>query len=295
MGWFKSFTRAVTAVATGGISEAVRPIASSSPALATIINPASLISNDRQRESVIGGVERIATINPQSFTPANIIRGGTAGTLFVATAGLSTLNPQINGNILISSDTNRAGLFDSGYVGANSFGRVRAGNPNEPETFYNYLARLTGGTVSSIATGKVIASGLSTPANTLPSGVQGPTQPLGFLAKLGNLLGGATSTTATGYGTGQFAQGIIGIFGQKIGGTILSLLSGNFQQAFEILTTNPPSYPTNLYGPSGGGGGGGGFLPSQNTGQSTMNAVVIPLIGASLIGLLLWYFLRKKG
>lgn len=91
---------------------------------------------------------------------------------------------------------------------------------------------------------------------------------------------------------GGVAQAVIQVLGDKIGGTVLALFSGDIGGAVRIFTTNPPGRVGG--GSGGGGGGGGGYLPTQQTGQSTMSSVILPLLGLSALGLVLWYFLRKK-
>jgi len=249
-------------------------------------------------------LDRLFTVRPQSFTPGNIVRSITAGTLAVYTGGLSVTSPEVNGVTLVTSDTNKPAIANAAYIGGLSYGQVRVGDPSLPESFYNKIARIIGGAYSAFATGSIASSWLSaspTVVNAVPATYEGPplVQPLSLAQKFGNTVGLGISSSASAYGSSQIAQVVIGVFGQKVGGAILSIFSGNVSQAIQILTSNPSTQTPNLFGPSGGSssssaGGGGGFLPSQNTGQSQMSSAIIPIIGISLIGLILWYFLRKK-
>jgi hypothetical protein len=164
-----------------------------------------------------------------------------------------------------------------------------------------------------------ISAGVSA-STPLSAGTYGPVSP-GFWSSLGsgnfgsayqiaaNTLGVATggpTTFLSRQGANvllqQGAQLIVKLSGD-IGKGILQLVSFDFSgalQSFGVLTpparTAPNPGTTLLYGPSsgGGGGGGGGFLPSTNTGQSQLSNVIIPIMGLGVLGLTLWYFLRKK-
>lgn len=244
--------------------------------------------------------ERAFTFRESSFQPANIIRGLSVGTVTVLTGGLSLAEPKINGVTLASSnpDSSSPGLLDAGYTGANSFGIVRAGNPNVAETGFNRIARLIGGTISSIATGKAFTNYLKTPPSISggnPAITQGPPAPLSLAQQSGRVAGYGAATSLQGLGLSNIAQGVVQVFGQKVGGALLALVSGNVAEAINIITSNPPSSGNLLYGPTGGGGGGGGgYSPTQNTGQTNLASVMMPVLILSVLGLVLWYFLRKK-
>jgi hypothetical protein len=254
----------------------------------------------------VTAIQRVVTINPQSFTPANIARAGASVAVFTnpvtgvansltggtftnsfvgspaqgplaqaSAVGLSQSTVSVQGTPIIQGSSQKnTGFLQSYYTGALSYGRTQSGSPNQPETFVNTISRLLGGASSAYTTGQVLGPAVG-----------------------GGKVGALISTSSTGYATSQFGQGILTLFGQKIGGAILALLSGNIAQAVQIVTTNPPNVP-NIFGPNGGqsfgGGGGGGFLPSQNTGQSTALSAIIPIMGIGFVALAFWYFLRKK-
>lgn len=239
-------------------------------------------------------------ITGETFQPAEIARTYAAGVATVYTGGLAALNPKIGGTTLVSSDPNKASVAGAVLVGANSFGTVQAGNPDVKESTINEIARKVGGAISAIAVGSAGSNLLTTPAHTLPAGVQGPTQPLTLGEQFGNF--GATTLTgsASAYGTGSLAQSVMQIFGKQIGGAILQLFSGDIAGAIKTITTPTPNTPAttipSLFGnyQSGSGGGGAGLgVGSGNSGQTATHPLVFPAIAIAIV-MVLWLFVRKK-
>lgn len=246
-------------------------------------------------------IVRAFTPNPQSFTPANIARVASAITVGVYSGGLASTNPKIGNTVIATTNPEKPAVINAAYTGASSLGQATV--TKDPETTVNKISRLFGGAVASLAIGSAATNVITTPAsasvNALPTGVQGPTQGFTFGESFGNFAGSTISTTATAFGTGQFAQGVIGIFGKQVGGAILQLLSGDIAGAIKTISTPPPNIPTttvpNLYGnyQSGGGGGAGLGVGSGGTGQSTTNPLVFPAIALGLLAVL-WLVMRKK-
>lgn len=244
-------------------------------------------------------ISNATKITGESFQPAEIARTYSAGALTVYTGGLSILNPKVAGQTIVSSDPNKASLAGAVLVGANSFGTVQAGNPDVKESTINEIARKIGGAISAIAVGSAGANLLTTPANALPAGVQGPVQPLSIGERFGNFGATLVGSSSTAYGTGNIAQSVIGIFGKKVGSAILQLFSGDVGGAIKTITTPTPNTPTttvpNLFGnyQSSGGGGAGLGVGSGGTGQTTTNPLVFPAIALGLLTVL-WLVMRKK-
>lgn len=265
-------------------------------------------------------------VTPESFRPGNIIRTGTTAGLVIGTGGVGAVGlstglavPFAAGNVtttpfslatlgnikiantpITSSDPNKASIVGAAAAGVYSFGTVKAGNPSEPETLVNKISRLLGGAAGSYGGGKIATGVLYTdPAShALPAGVEGPTQPLSIGERFGNFLGNTVQTTSTAYGTGQFAQSVLGIFGKQVGGAILQLVSGDVAGAIKTITTPSPSTPSttvpSLFGNyQSGGGGGSGLGVGVNSGQSTTNPLVFPIMGIAVL-FVVWLIVRKK-
>lgn len=236
--------------------------------------------------------ERLFTINPQSFTPANLIRDFSAGYTTIVTGGVSLAHPEVNGTPLASSSarSREPGLVDSAIVGANSFGTVRAGDPQIPESFWNKIARIVGGTVSSLATAKVVA-GYQT-NNALGPGEYGPPAPLTATQSASNLALSGLSGGLKVFGSTALAQGIISLFGNTIGGALVQLLNGNIFGAFNTLSGKTPvSQNTvgSMYATGGSGGAGFGQNPIAVTQSSTMTWLIpVAIIGGVLVILWVW-------
>lgn len=255
--------------------------------------------------NVGSALQRAFTFKPSSFTLTNLIRTGSAGTILIATGGASTFNPQINGHTIVSSDTHSAkpGILDSAIVGGNSFGTVRAGDPNKPEDFFNRIARVTGGAISSIATGKAFAKGFSTPENVSggnPSTVYGPSSPFTATQKFGNFAVGVVNSFTSGLTGANVSQFVIAILGPKIGSFILALGSGDIRGAVNIISgsgpnQNPQGGSQVIYrdNPNSGGGGGGGTLVAPNTGQSSNYTLLYVGVGVAVLTSLVFYLRRK--
>lgn len=247
----------------------------------------------------VKAITRVFDVKPQSFTPANLVRDLSAGTIGVATAGQG-IPIKINGTPIASASTHEASIVGAAVVGANSFGTVQAGDPNKPESTLDTIARLTGGAISSIAVGRAAVTSLNTNTALSPADF-GPPRPLTFTESLGNALGSGINVGAGSYGITQVSQSIMLIFGQKVGGIILSLLSGNVKQAIDIFNS-PSAQPSTtgqtqyiLFDNSSGGGSGGGIgLSDSKSGQLQTSGVVFLIIGIILVGgLLMWKRGRK--
>jgi hypothetical protein len=244
-------------------------------------------------------ISNATKITGESFQPAEIFRVAGAASQTLYTGGLSLLNPKVGNTTIVSSDPNKASVVGAAIVGANSFGTVQAGNPDVKESTLNQIARKIGGAISAIAVGSAGANVLTTPANALPAGVQGPTQPLTFGQQFGNFGATITSSSAVAYGSGNIAQTVIGIFGKKVGGAILQLFSGDVAGAVKTITTPTPETPTialppNLFGNyQSGGGGGSGLGVGTNSGQLTSNPLIFPVMGIAAL-FVVWLIVRKK-
>jgi hypothetical protein len=244
--------------------------------------------------NLVKAFDRLFTIRPKSFTAGNLISGFAQSAIGTVTGGTLNVTDLTAGGVPISGGGQHdANLVTSFATGASSFGQVRAGNPASKETALNKLSRLLGGVYDSIAIGGIGSSWLSTP--TVAPETAGYVKELTALEKLGNYAGTGLSSATSTFGQGQFAQGVLSVLGNKIGGTLLALISGNFTQAFQLLTQDAPqpfvTLPPQAYG--GGGGGGGSGYPSGNVGQSQDNTVLYALGGvALLIGVLYW--IRKR-
>lgn len=262
-------------------------------------------------------------VTPESFRPGNIIRTATTAGLIVGTGGVGAVglssglgvasvtatplsyatlgNVKVANTQLTSSNPQQASVVGAAAAGVYSFGTVKAGDPSEPETLLNKISRLLGGAAGSYGVGKIATGALYTdPAShALPTGVEGPTQPLTIGERFGNFLGNTVQTTSTAYGTGQFAQSVLGIFGRQVGGAILQLISGDVAGAIKTITTPATTTPTTavprLFGnfQNGGGGGAGLGVGSGGTGQSTTNPLVFPAIAFGILAVL-WLVMRKK-
>lgn len=244
-------------------------------------------------------VANATKVTGESFQPAEILRVAGSASQTLYTGGLSALNPKIGNITLASSDPNKASVLGATIVGANSFGTVQAGNPDVKESTINEIARKIGGAISALAVGSAGANLLTTPANALPVGVQGPVQPLSTGAQFGNFGATLVGSSASAYGMGNIAQSVIGIFGKKVGSAILQLFSGDVGGAIKTITTPTPNTPTttvpNLFGnyQSGGGGGAGLGVGSGESGQTTTNPLVFPAIALGILAVL-WLVMRKK-
>lgn len=252
--------------------------------------------------NIVKFFERLFTIRPQSFTPANLARDLSGGTQSLLTLGIVD-KITIGGQPVFATSTHDSSLIGSALTGANSFGQTKSGDPNKPETLFEKIARIGGGAVSALATGKALSGALTTEPTPVNAGTQGPPSPVSALGRVGNTFASSVGYAGNTYASGQFAQVVVGLLGQKIGGFLLSLISGDLAGAIKIITSNPsqpqpissnPSDPL-LYGPSGGGGGGGAGLgiSNRNTGQTQSNTLVYVLIaGVVVIGGV--YLLRRK-
>jgi hypothetical protein len=238
--------------------------------------------------------DRLFTITPQSFTPANLARDFAQSTIGTLTAGtLNVTNLRVANVPVSGGGTHDATVISSFATGATSFGQVQAGNPALKESLVNTVARLFGGIYDAVAVSAVAPTWLSTPVPTAAE--SGYVAPLTIGQKSLNLLSSGIVFGSQSTIIANLSQAVVVVFGRRVGGAILALLGGNIQQAVQIFNSPNPSQPINLYGVvSSSGGGGGGFLPNQNTGQLSMTSVIIPIMGIGVIGLLLWYFLRKK-
>lgn len=286
MGWkpFKAITRAFTPPA---------------PVRETISNVSNaVVRSVTPSDSLKAGVSNTFKITGESFQPAEIFRVAGAASATLYTGGLSLLNPKVGNTTIVSSNPNKASVIGAAIVGANSFGTVQAGNPDEKESTINEIARKIGGAISAIAVGSAGANLLTTPANALPTGVQGPVQPLTIGERFGNFGATLVGSSSTAYGTGNIAQSVIGIFGKKVGSAILQLFSGDVGGAIKTITTPTPITPSitvpNLFGNYQSGGGGAGLgVGSGGTGQTTTNPLVFPAIALGLLAVL-WLVMRKK-
>jgi LPXTG-motif cell wall-anchored protein len=239
--------------------------------------------------------DRLFTIRPQSFTPGNIVRAGSSGTLTVLSAGL-VKDVSIEQNSVYAISQHDNSVIGSAFTGANSFGTVQSGDPNKKESVFDRIARLAGGAISSVATGKAVSNFLTTESGaSLSEGTQGPTNQLSTSARFGNTLASGVSLAGQGYSGGQISQIVVSVLGNKLGGALLALLSGDIQGA--VRAFNPPSSPSPTFGPgpsSGGGGGGSGLgLGSTNTGQTNSSTLLyVGLAGLALIAVV--YLVRRK-
>lgn len=241
--------------------------------------------------NVSKALDRFFTVRPQSFTPANIVRSVVAGGVGVATLGLG-IPIKINGEPIASTSSHDAAVLNAFLVGANSFGQVRVGDPKQAESKIDLYARVGGGAVTAVALGSAISSALSTPTYAvLPPGVEGPVQSLSYGEQFGNFGATVVSHSASGYATSSIAQVIVGTFG-KIGAAFLQLISGNVVGSVQTLTKDEPTRPVGV-NQGGGGGGGGGFFPGGNTGQSSINPILFPVMGITVIGLVILIARRK--
>lgn len=239
----------------------------------------------------IKAVQRFFTIRPQSFTPANIVRSVTAGTVGVLTLGVG-IPVEVGGEKIASTSAHESAVINSAVAGANSFGTVRVGDPKQAESKLDMFGRVGGGAVTAIASGSAISSALSTPSYAaLPSGVEGPVQSLSYGEQFGNFGAVVVSHSASGYATSTIGQTIVGTFG-KIGAAFLQLLSGNLLASIQTFTKDEPTKPVGVF-QGGGGGGGGGFFPGGNTGQSTINPLLFPVMGIAAIGVVILIARRK--
>lgn len=243
-------------------------------------------------------VSNATKITGESFQPAEILRVAGSASQTVYTGGLSLLNPKVGGTTIASSDPNKASVLGAAIVGANSFGTVQAGNPDVKESTINEIARKIGGAISALAVGSAGANLLTTPANALPAGVQGPVQPLSTGAQFGNFGATLVGSSASAYGMGNIAQTVIGIFGKKVGSAILQLFSGDVGGAIKTITTPTPNTPSttvpNLFGNYQSGSGGAGLgVGSGGSGQTTTNPLVFPAIALGAL-VVMWLVMRKK-
>lgn len=246
-------------------------------------------------------ISRAVTINPKSFTPANIVRVLVGGQITIYTGGVAALSPSIGKTTVVSSNPKKASIVTSAFVGANTFGTVQAGDPSKVETPLNKIARIFGGTVASLVVGSAAANVLTTPAsasvNALPPGVQGPTQGLTVGERFGNFLGATISTSSTVYATGGISRVVLDLFGKKAGTAILQLFSGDVAGFVKTVSTPEVKGPELFYptfrGVSASGGGGAGLGIGSNTGQTQGTSLLFPVIGIALLGVL-FLIIRKK-
>lgn len=245
--------------------------------------------------------DRLFTIRPQSFTPGNIARAFGQTAIFTVSGGaLTATNLRVADVPISGGGQHDADLVTSFATGASSFGQVTAGNPANKESFLNRISRVLGGVYDSLAVGGIGTSALATAAPAAETAGYVPA--LTATERVGNLAASGLATASSAFSISNISQVVISILGPKIGGALLAFFSGNVAQAIQILTTPGTSQPVNLFGPTNGsignsgssGGSGGGFLPSQNTGQTATTSLILPIMGIGIVGLTLWYFLRKK-
>lgn len=190
----------------------------------------------------------------------------------------------------------------------------------------NYLDELFKGTtnvVGSIGFGFGVegatqaATAYASATTPLTTGVQGPVNP-GFWSTLtsGNIKGAwdilaspvssfaHSSSTDSGFSSlskstaiGQLINEFVGLTG-KIGRGIVQIISGNFNAGIKTFVEQTPStppsiVPPNIFGNYQAGGGGSGLGVGGNTGQSTTNPLVFPVMGIAAL-LVVWLIVRKK-
>lgn len=119
----------------------------------------------------------------------------------------------------------------------------------------------------------------------------------GFIENIGNSLSNFVKGTVIAKPVSEIVSIITNSLG-KIGDALKYVLNGDFVSAGKVFTggipTTPGTTPPNLFGNYlSGGSGGSGLGVGANSGQSTTNPLVFPVMGIAVL-FVVWLIVRKK-